>query len=536
VLNDATTLSWLIPEILLIVVATLLLVGGAFRRAPRLWLGIALAGYTAAAAAMIVGELPRWREAEPPVLSGPLISDALGFLLRLLSLLAGALFTLIAAHRWKHRQHSEIVGLLMLLTTGGMLVARANELVFLFLGLELVSIPTYVLLFLGRHDRASGEATAKYFFLSVFSSALLLYGLSFLYGAAGTTSLTGPVGMTSIAATLQAGPATFAALGLALVIAGLGFKIAAAPFHFYAPDVYQGTTAANAAVLAVVPKIAGMAALVRLVVVACGGLADFAWQIALVIAVLTMTVGNVCALWQQNVRRLLAYSSIAHAGYMLIGIAVGAVPGRLDAAFGGTAAMLFYLCVYSLAVIGLFALLAYLGDDQRRVESVDSLAGLATTRPWAAALLALFLFSLAGIPPLAGFWGKLTLFMSALGVALSDPAGAGGGLPRWFLALAIIGALNAAIAAAYYLRLVAVMYFRPPPTAAPIERLGRSPAAVAAAICAVLVVMLGLRQGLLSGLSGRADAQLRAQARGGHVLSAEIRQEPAGMARDSGSP
>ncbi len=531
-LTDLATISWLIPEMLLLGVATLLVVGGAFRREPLLWLGVAVAGYVAAIGVLCWTEAAHWIEHEQAVLAGPLVNDALGFVLRHIALLAGLLFTLMAARQWDNRLQTETLGLLMFLTVGGMLSARANELVLVFLGLELVSIPTYVLLYVGRSDREGSEAAAKYFYLSILSSALLLYGLSFIYGSAGTTWLTAQDGLASIRSAITGSGSGFAAFGLALAIAGLGFKIAAAPFHFYAPDVYQGTSNRNAALLAVAPKIAGMAILVRLIIVGLSGIHEYAWQVALVLAALTMTVGNVCALWQTNVRRLMAYSSIAHAGYMLIGISVSAAMAGQPLPYGGAAATTFYLAVYVAASIGFFAVLSDLGEGQRAVNSLDQLAGLSSTRPGHAAAIAVFMFSLAGIPPLAGFWGKLTLFMSAISVFLQDGLGA---TSNWFLGLALIGVANAAIAAAYYLRVVGTMYFRPATTAHPAYRSpGRYAVLAGIGLSLVLVVGLGLRQGPLATWTSRAERGLWAS--GPRPLATVPPAAPAHVAQTPASP
>ncbi len=250
-------------------------------------------------------------------------------------------------------------------------------------------------------------------------------------------------------------------VGMVLVVGGLGFKIAAVPFHFYAPDVYQGTTNTNAGLLAVVPKIAGIVALVRLVSTTLPPDTAIGWQLALVLAIITMTVGNVCALWQRNIRRLLAYSSIAHAGYMLIGFAVGLAAPEL----GGIAAMLFYLAVYALASLGTFAALTYLSSQQHEVSDMGELSGLSRAHPWIAGAIAVCMFSMAGIPPLAGFWGKLALFSGAIRLAVADA----GSISTWFLLLAIVAALNAATAAAYYLRVIGAMYFRPATSTPPAE-------------------------------------------------------------------
>jgi NADH-quinone oxidoreductase subunit N len=391
------------------------------------------------------------------------------------------------------------VGSLLVAMAGLMLAAAARELVLLFVGLELVSIPTYVLLYLGRRDQAAHEAAAKYFYLSLLASALTLYGLSFLYGVAGTTNLAGLYARLQPHLGQADGAWLLARLGFGLVVGGLGFRLAAVPFHFYAPDVYQGTSSSNAGVLAVLPKAAGLVALVRVVGLAMPGIEDFAWRVMLPVAALTMTVGNLLALRQDHVRRMLAYSSIAHAGYMLVGVsaALATLPTS-SVAIDGLAAAVVYLVVYAVAAAGLFATLSWLGGEGHEIEGVDELAGLARTHPTAAAALAVFLFSLAGLPPLAGFWGKFSVFGSAL-AAVADvwPR-------RWLVALAVLGVINAAVAAAYYLRLVGIMYFRLP-LAAPAARGGRG-ARWAMTLAAVMVIALGAFPGWLT---SNASAALR---------------------------
>ena len=198
-----------------------------------------------------------------------------------------------------------------------------------------------------------------------------------------------------------------ATIALVLLFAALGFKMAAVPFHFYAPDVYQGTTNVNAGLLAVAPKIAGVVALIRLAMMLSPAVGTFAWQLAMILAIISMTLGNICALWQKNVRRLLAYSSIAHSGYMLIGLAVGLAGGA-----GGIAGALFYVVVYTAASIGTFAAFSFLESEDKPLDSIDDLAGLGQTRPIVAATIAASMFSFSGIPIFAGFWGKFGLFMS----------------------------------------------------------------------------------------------------------------------------
>jgi NADH-quinone oxidoreductase subunit N len=494
---DLQTIAELLPEIFLIGVATILFVGGAFVRMPRFWLSITIA-------AELVATYMVWRQSgDATSIHGPIIADHFGDVVRWLATTTGLLLVLAGSRTAKSILSTEFLGSMLVITAGVMLVGRANELVFLFLGLELISIPTYVLLYLGRQGRGTAESTAKYFFLSILSSAIFLYGLSFVYGLAGTTTL---LSLDSSAATIQSAfmtePSTLGGIALVLVLAGLGFKIAAVPFHFYAPDVYQGVSHGNAALLSIAPKLAGIVAIIRLVLVGMPGANPMVWQLLLVIAVITMTLGNVSALWQTDLRRMMAYSSIAHSGYMLIGLAAAAAAPAPTQAYGGIAAVLFYVCVYAFATVGFFAALSYLGDDEESVRNVDDLAGLAISQPMIAAAIALFLFSLAGIPPLAGFWGKLTLLTGSLDVAIhhADPAAR-----KWFLVLAITGGINAAIAAAYYLRIISVMFFRSSPTA---RRSTGGWQAAAVVVSALLVVLLGLDHGHLADATREAENKL----------------------------
>lgn len=455
------TIHLLFPELLLAFVAVAVYVAGAFVRNRTAFNTIALLGLATAAWLLfrqearieVLGDASR-------IVSGPLVVDALAQVIRFGVLLLGTLLLMAAWRAGPDDLSTEYVGSLLLTLSGLMLVATANELVLLFVAFELVSIPTYILLYLGRSDVQSQEAATKYFLLSILSSALLLYGLALLYGASGSTQLDQMRGLLEQGVAQVGGLVSFAPTALVLILAGLSFKMAAVPFHFYAPDVYQGTTATNAGLLAVLPKVAGMIGLVRLVVgvAPSADLSSIGWQLLLAVAVVTMTLGNVLALWQNNVRRMMAYSSIAHAGYMLVGLAVALAASdmRGDAPIQGLASALFYLGVYSFATLGTFAVLAALATPDRELNYVDELAGLARKQPTLAMAMAVFMFSLIGIPPLAGFWGKLRLVSGALGF---DDALVDASVVDWFRVLAVITVLNAAVSAGYYLRIVATMYF-----------------------------------------------------------------------------
>jgi len=499
------TVLALAPEIALVATAVLIYIAGAFVPARGAWSLVALGGLVLAAALLATS---------PAVSTVAVAIDPLAQYLRWLALGTGGLL-LLGASRPLDSGTPEYVGSLLLVTTGVMIVAVAADLVLLFAGLELVSIPTYILLAVGRRGAAGLEASAKYFFLSVLASAILLYGFSFLYGAAGSTELAAIHARLAAAGAEPGGVTMLAGLALVLVFVGLGFRITAVPFQFYAPDVYQGTSHANAAVLSVVPKAAGLVALVRLVGVTLGPLEAYPWQIAMALAVLTMTFGNVMALWQQNVRRLLAYSSIAHAGYMLVGLsAYLASPPATAARWDGAGALLLYLVVYAVATIGTFAALACLGRGERQLDAVEELAGLAWTsgpiRPLLAWSIAVFMFSLAGLPPLAGFWGKLVIFASALSVE-----GAGGGVRIALVTLSVIGVLNAAVAAAYYLRIVGVMFFRMPLGTPPVQDHAGG-MLLATTLSLGLVVFIGLAPGeWLAGANEASPGRIPAADAGG---------------------
>jgi NADH-quinone oxidoreductase subunit N len=422
------------------------------------------------------------RPATEVVAAAPFVRDALARVIQPASFAAGLGLLLLLSQRLHGRFPAEHVACLLFIVAGTSLAASANDLVSLFISLELISIPTYVLLYLSRPDKRALESTIKYFLLSIFSSAFLLYGMSLLFGSAGSTnlaaikaSLASPSGMVSVAM-LQ--------IALAFVVAGLGFRVAAVPFHFYAPDVFQGTTLPAAALLAIVPKIAGFVGLLRLawsilLTTQPGdapfeGLDRYGVIVVAMLAIVSMTIGNVLALLQNDLRRLLAYSSVAHAGYMLVGVAV---PGVLPIENNGAQAVLFYLLAYTIMTLGAFGVLVML-QRNRPATDVADLAGLASTNPGAALLLAVFLLGLTGLPPTVGFWGKFNLFL----VAWASGTG--------YMKLIAVGlAINAAIAAWYYLRIIKTAYLDMPPTYPPPERRETSPVLFGAmGLCALATV------------------------------------------------
>jgi len=334
----------------------------------------------------------------------------------------------------------EFHALLLLSITGVMLLCEANDLIWLFLALELVSLPTYVMVAMSRWSRVGQEAAMKYFFLGALSAALMLYGFALMYGATGTFVLSDM--MLAFAEQRVAGSVTlFGQIGLLLAILGLCYKIAAAPMHLYAPDVYQGAASAVTAFLAFVPKAAGMTAIIILVCLVGwkDGLPPVVEMTLWVVAVLTMLLGNIGALLQKSAKRMLGYSSIAHSGYMLIGVIAGPPLGL--------AAVFVYLVIYGATNTAAFATLASLSRDGESVDSLEDLAGLHKRSPAAATTFSISCGSLLGIPPLFGFWGKLMLF--AAGIAAGQ------------LILVLIAAVSSAISAWYFLRLIGLALLSP---------------------------------------------------------------------------
>lgn len=413
-----------------------------------------------------------------PVGLGPFRLDGLAWFIRGLSLATGIILVLVNWNQADDARAGETQACLLAIIAGVNLVAAANDIVVLFVALELISIPTYLFLLLPRRDALAQESMLKYFLLSIFSSAFLLFGLSYLYGLTGTTHLEG------IYASLQAGQSQpmplLVAIAAIMVIAGLGFRLTAVPFHFYAPDVFQGAPNSAAAMLSFIPKVAGFVALYRVLAVTLPSgdwsLIGLSEPVLWWLAVLTMFVGNLLALLQTDVRRMLAFSSVSHAGYMLVGFVVGEAG---TAHISGHDALLFYLTVYGAMTIGTFAALAALSTSERRVNTIEDLAGLSQSRPGIAIALTLFLFSLMGMPLTAGFVGKLNLFLVAWN--------SGGESGQW---LAIWLAMNAAIGAWYYLRLIREMYLSDPVRDVGQEQ--QPPVMVAIGLCSLATVGLFL--------------------------------------------
>jgi NADH-quinone oxidoreductase subunit N len=376
--------------------------------------------------------------------------------------------------------YGEYYSLILFSTIGMMLMASAGDLIVLYLGLELMALSTYVLAGFIRHDGRSSEAALKYFLLGAFSSGFLLYGISIVYGLTGTTNLQHIA--SYIAENGLAGNPSLLLSAMFLIVA-FGFKIALVPFHMWAPDVYEGAPTSITAFMSVGPKAAGFAVLGRVFIIAFASV-KVDWQtILIVLSILTMGVGNIVALSQSNIKRMLAYSSIAHAGYALLGIIV--------ANQDGIASMMNYMMIYAFMNIGAFGVITMLRSEGFRGEDIDDYQGLSKQHPLAAVLMLIFMFSLTGIPPTAGFIGKLYLFLGAINAGYT-----------WLVVIAVI---FSAISAFFYLRIVMYMYMRDPKRDVTLTTSASTNVALGIAVVAVLFIgifpsyLLGFAKAALAG-------------------------------------
>ncbi|HEX2623669.1 MAG TPA: NADH-quinone oxidoreductase subunit NuoN [Sphingomicrobium sp.] len=426
----------ILPEVILTIGAIVLMMVAAFagRRSSGFTAWAAIALLLASAVALLGAP-----QSAGPLFGGLIQADAFGAFGKLLIYLTAAV-AIVAAHGWfelEYEHGAEYPVLIMLSAVGMSVMVSATSLITLYVGLELQSLAAYVLASYRRTDDRSAEAGLKYFVLGALASGILLYGISLLYGFTGTTQFTG------IASTFAAqGTQSIGLLfGLVFLLAGLAFKISAVPFHMWTPDVYEGAPTPVTAFFASAPKVAAMLLSVRVCLDALAPATDAWRQIMIFAALASIFLGAVAAYGQTNIKRLLAYSSINNVGFALIGLVAGGV--------AGASSVLFYMAVYVVMTLGAFlCVLRMRGEDGEPLESMDSLSGLSQTRPWLAAAFAMFMFSLAGIPPLFGFWPKLMVFNAAVA--------------EGFLPLAVAGIIGTVVGAFYYLRVIKLMYFDAP--------------------------------------------------------------------------
>ncbi|HKA64605.1 MAG TPA: NADH-quinone oxidoreductase subunit NuoN [Methyloceanibacter sp.] len=447
-MSPALHLSVALPELALATGAMVLLLVGVSTRKDRakliLWVAVlflALAGFFVL------------RESGTTTLFGDsFIVDPFARALKLLTLTGSAVTLIMSLDYWRGegRLKFEFPVLVLLATTGMLMMISANDLIALYVGLELQSLSLYVVAAFDRRSARSSEAGLKYFVLGALSSGMLLYGASLIYGFTGSTLF------TDIAAAVQPSGTNLGLIfGLVFLMTGFAFKISAVPFHMWTPDVYEGAPTPVTAFFAAAPKLAAMALTVRTLFAAFPSVTHEWQQIVTFLAIASMALGSFAAIGQRNIKRLMAYSSIGHMGYALVGLAAGTAEG--------VQGVIVYLAIYLAMTLGTFACILAMRRNGRMVEDIDQLAGLSNTSPMMAFLLAMLLFSLAGIPPLAGFFAKFYVFLAAVNAGL--------------YALAVIGVLLSVVGAYYYLRVVKIMYFD-----APAERFEPMPGMLAAVL------------------------------------------------------
>ena len=421
-----------LPEMLLAASAMALLILGAFRGegSTRLVSWLAIAALIAVLAIAFAGG-----SARRIGFYGMFVTDAFALFMKSL-VLTGSAVAILMSIRYNDEQgigRFEFPVLVLLATTGMMVMISANDLITLYVGLELQNLALYVVASFDRDSPRSSEAGLKYFVLGGLSSGMLLYGISLDYGFAGTT------GFADLARLLGGGAPVSVGLivGLVFIIAGLAFKTSAVPFHMWTPDVYEGAPTPVTAFFAVAPKLAALALFIRLMIDPFNPLIGEWRQVIVFLSVASMILGSVAAIAQRNIKRLMAYSSIGHVGYALIGLAAGTA--------AGIRGVLVYLAIYLFMNVGAWAVILCMRRKGQMLEEIADLSGLSRTRPALALALAIFMFSLAGIPPVAGFFAKLYIFLAAIDAKLTG--------------LAVIGVVTSVVGAFYYLRIVKVMYF-----------------------------------------------------------------------------
>jgi NADH-quinone oxidoreductase subunit N len=434
--------SALAPEAFLLLAAIVLLMFSVFTKDTTRTVNWASVGALIIAAGLVVSQPP-----EPVTLfDRAFITDGFARFLKVVVLLAAALALSMSQDYLRSAKINiaEFPVLVLLATTGMMLMLSANDLISLYLALELQSLALYVIAAIRRDSLRSSEAGLKYFVLGALASGFLLYGSSLIYGFTGSTSF------DAIALSAQAEGASLGLIfGLVFVLTGLAFKVSAVPFHMWQPDVYEGAPTPATALFSAAAKAAAIGLLVRVLMSAVPALAAEWQQIVIAVSIASMALGAFAAIGQRNIKRLMAYSSIGHVGYMFVGLSASSQQG--------TQAVLVYLAIYVAMTLGTFACILSMRRSEGMVESIDELAGLSKNQPMVAFLLAMLMFSMAGIPPLAGFFAKFYVFAAAVNAGLA-----------W---LAVVGVVASVVGAYYYLRIVKVMYFDEPADAfEPLER------------------------------------------------------------------
>ena len=479
---DLPIMTPAVPEMFLAVAGMVLLLLGTFVRADAAERTVTKLTLVAMAAAL--GLVLFLGGGTATAFGGMFVTDGFAVFMKVLVLL-GSLLAVLMSREYLAQEgigRFEYPVLILFATVGMMVMVSANNLMSLYLGLELQSLCLYVIAAFHRDSLRSSEAGLKYFVLGALSSGMLLYGISIVYGFTGSTGFAGLTEQFATAARVEVG----LVIGLVFVIAGLAFKISAVPFHMWTPDVYEGAPTPVTAFFSVAPKIAAFALILRVMLDPFGPLIEEWRQIIVAIAIASMALGAYAAIAQTNIKRLMAYSSIGHVGYALMGLAAGTADG--------VRGVLIYLAIYLVMNIGAFACILSMRRHGDMVEGIDDLAGLSASNPRMALALTAFMFSLAGIPWFAGFFGKLYVFMAAIDAGL--------------YALAILGVLASVVAAYYYLRIVKIMYFDT--AAEPLDRPPGRTLGLVMVVAALLVTTFIVYPGPLVNRAGEAAASLLA--------------------------
>jgi NADH-quinone oxidoreductase subunit N len=466
----------ILPEIILTLFGTLIMLLEAVlpERRKNVFAPLTVAGLAVALLAAV------WANGDQgPAFHDMLVIDGFATFFRVLVIAVG-IFAVFASTEYLYRERAlggEYFALILFSLVGQCIMATANELIMIFIGLEISSIASYILAGYLRDDPRNNESALKYFLLGSFATAFLLYGIAWIYGITGSTNL------LEIRRQLTIGPPSLVLAGAAaaLMFVGFGFKISAAPFQIWAPDVYQGAPAPVSGFLSVGPKAAAFAILLRVYFTAFGSISARWEPIVWICALATMVVGNFAAIQQSNIKRMLAYSSIAHAGYVLVAVAA--------ASDIGAAAAMFYLAAYAFTNLGAFAVITYVAGKGEKFTRIDDFAGLAQRQPMMAAMLTIFMLSLIGVPLTGGFFGKFYIFKAALDSNLI-----------W---LTVLGLLNSAVAAYYYLRVLVVMYMKDPESSAELPAAGPA-LKIAVYGSAIGTVLLGIFPSFVLDFASRA--------------------------------
>ncbi|SOE48293.1 NADH-ubiquinone oxidoreductase chain N [plant metagenome] len=475
------------PEILLLIGGLAILLIDAFSKDVTHKLTHVLS--LALLAALTVLSLVQWNNGvQGDTFHGMYVTDNLAHLLKVTSYLAVAV-TLIYGRSYALEREmlrgGEFYVLTLFALLGQMVMISAGHLISIYLGLELMSLALYALIALRRDNVVATEAAMKYFVLGALASGFLLYGMSMVYGA------TGQLGLSEVADVVASGQAEQLALvfGVVFLVAGLAFKLGVVPFHMWVPDVYHGSPTAVTLVLGGAPKLAAFAITLRLLVESLHGLAADWQPMLIILAVLSLAIGNLTAIMQSNFKRMLAYSSISHMGFVMLGLLAGVVGGQSDGAANAYGASLFYMLVYVLTTLGGFGMVLLMSRDGFECDRLDDLKGLNRRSPWHAAILLLLMFSLAGLPPLVGFYAKLAVLQAVVSAG-----------HVWLAVTAVIFSL---IGAFYYLRVVKVMYFDEPEEGAPALTTGCVQRGLMT-VNGALILLLGILPGGLMAVSVQA--------------------------------